>query len=151
MLLNTVLMHGLRENQTSRSYWIVQPPKPKASYHEFYETSPIMDQVSEIVRSQIKCCAHDDNCDSYIYEVKCFHLHTMSIEFNKSSLSSFDTQGIKKYFKLGLGLEIARNLIYNYGLILRNPLKLFEVFIWRLNWNLVFFLAGYVGIYRVGF
>lgn len=61
----------------------------------------------------------------------------------------FYLQGIKKYFKLGLGLEIARNLIYNYGLILKNPLKIFHVFVSRLNWNLVLFLVGYVGIYRV--
>lgn len=69
MLMNTMLMHGLRENQTNRSYWIVQPQKPKSDYHEFYEASPIMDQMSNIVRSQIKCCAHDNNCDSFIWEV----------------------------------------------------------------------------------
>lgn len=69
MILNAILMHGLRENQTSRFYWITQPLKPKIDFHEFYEASPIMDQISEIVRSQIKCCAHADNCDSFIYEV----------------------------------------------------------------------------------
>lgn len=58
-------------------------------------------------------------------------------------------QGIKKYFKYGIGLEIARSLIYNYNLMLRNPFNLFEVFVMRLNWNLVLFLVGYVGIYRV--
>lgn len=69
MLLNTILMHGLRENRTNRSYWIAQPQKPKSEYHEFYEASPIMDRVSNIVRSQIKCCAHENNCDSFIWEV----------------------------------------------------------------------------------
>lgn len=72
MLLNTMLMHGLRENRTNRSYWIVQPQKSKSDYHEFYEVSPIMDQMSNIVRSQIKCCAHDNNCDSFIWEVHFF-------------------------------------------------------------------------------
>lgn len=69
MILNAILMHGLRENRTSRFYWITQPLKPKTDYHEFYETSPTMDQMSEIVRSQIKCCAHENNCDSFIMEV----------------------------------------------------------------------------------
>lgn len=61
----------------------------------------------------------------------------------------FFVQGIKKYFKFGIGLEIARSIIYNYGVILRNPLKIFQVLLMRLNWNLVLFLSGYVGIYRV--
>ncbi|XP_055324797.1 uncharacterized protein LOC129579144 [Sitodiplosis mosellana] len=124
MLLNATLMHGLRENRSGRFYWLTQPLKPKTDYHEFYEESQYMDKLSPIVRSQIKCCAHEMNCDSYIYE------------------------GIKKFFKFGLGLEIARNIIYNYSLILKNPLKFFEVFFKRLNWNLVLFLVGYVGIYR---
>lgn len=58
-------------------------------------------------------------------------------------------QGVKNYFKFGVGLEIARSLIYNYSLIIQNPLKIFQVLLIRLNWNLVFFLSGYVGIYRV--
>lgn len=69
MLLNAVLMHGLRENRTNRSYWITQPQKPKSDYHEFYEVSPVMDQLSNIVRSQIKCCTHENNCDSFIWKV----------------------------------------------------------------------------------
>lgn len=67
--MNTILMHGLRDNRTNRSYWITQPQKPKSDYHEFYEASPVMDQLSNIVRSQIKCCAHEKNCDSFIWEV----------------------------------------------------------------------------------
>lgn len=69
MILNAILMHGLRENQISEFYWITQPLKSNNNYHEFYETSPIMDKVSKIVRSQIKCCAHKDNCDSFILGV----------------------------------------------------------------------------------
>lgn len=60
-----------------------------------------------------------------------------------------DWQGVKKYFKYGLSLEVARSVIYNYPKILRNPLNIFHVFLKRLNWNLVMFLPGYVGIYRV--
>lgn len=69
MILNTILMHGLRENKTGRFYWITQPLKRKVNYHEFYEISPIMDHVSPVVRSQIKCCEHEHNCDSYIIDV----------------------------------------------------------------------------------
>lgn len=61
----------------------------------------------------------------------------------------FYFQGVKKFFKFGLSLEVARSIIYNYPKILRNPLNIFNVFFKRLNWNLVTFLAGYVGIYRV--
>lgn len=69
MILNAILMHGLRENRTGNFYWITQPSKPKEEYHEFYETSPVMDKLSPIVRSQIKCCAHKDDCDSFIMQV----------------------------------------------------------------------------------
>lgn len=69
MILNAILMHGLRENRNGSSYWITQPLKQKEQYHEFYESSPIMDKLSPIVRSQIKCCAHKNSCDSFIIEV----------------------------------------------------------------------------------
>ncbi|XP_031619734.1 uncharacterized protein LOC116338535 [Contarinia nasturtii] len=124
MALNATLMHGLRENHTGRFYWLTQPLKSKTEYHEFYEESAVMDKISPIVRSQIKCCAHEDSCDTFIFN------------------------GIKKFFKFGVGLEIARHLIYNYSRILRNPLIIFNVFFKQLNWNLVLFLVGYVGVYR---
>lgn len=57
----------------------------------------------------------------------------------------FCPKGICKFLKFGLGLETARNIIYNYNLIFRSPLQ----FIKRLNFNLILFLVGYVGIYRV--
>lgn len=62
-------MHGLREYRCGRFYWITQPEKLKTDYHEFYEVSPIMDPLTNVVRSQIKCCAHKDSCDSYILQV----------------------------------------------------------------------------------
>lgn len=125
IFMNAALMHGLRENQTGRFYWLTQPLKSKTEYHAFYEESPVMDKISPIVRSQIKCCAHEDSCDTFILT------------------------GIKKFFKFGLGLEIARNIIYNYSRILRNPLNIFPIFFKQLNWNLILFLVGYVGVYRV--
>lgn len=78
MLLNATLMHGLRENRNGRFYWLTQPSKPKTDYHEFYEESPYMDKLSPIVHSQIKCCAHEMNCDAHIYEASssCFSLET---------------------------------------------------------------------------
>lgn len=69
MLLNATLMHGLRENRNGRFFWLTQPLKQKTDYHAFYEESPLMDKVSPVVHSQIKCCAHEMDCDSYIYEV----------------------------------------------------------------------------------
>lgn len=58
-------------------------------------------------------------------------------------------QGIKNFAKFGLGLEIARNLIYNYKILLDNPAKGLSVLFQRLNWSLVGFLAAYKGIYLV--
>lgn len=58
-------------------------------------------------------------------------------------------QGLRKYLQFGLGLEIARNLIYNYNLILKRPTSILSIFFTRLNWNLIAFLPSYVAIYRV--
>lgn len=58
-------------------------------------------------------------------------------------------QGVKQFFNFSFGLEIARGIIYNYRDILRNPLNIFGVLFKRLNWSLVLFLVGYVGMYRV--
>lgn len=58
-------------------------------------------------------------------------------------------QGIKNFAKFGLGLEIARNLIYNYTILLKNPVSGLSVLFQRLNWNLIGFLAAYKGIYLV--
>lgn len=146
-------MHGLRENRTGNFYWITQPSKPKEEYHEFYETSPVMDKLSPIVRSQIKCCAHKDDCDSFIMQVSNVECN-VCVFFKKNHLkivklnnvhNFHNFQGIRKYLKLGMGLEMARFIIYNYNSIFRNPLTVVN----RLNWNLVLFLVGYVGIYRV--
>lgn len=69
MCLNILLLHGLRANKNGGFYWLIQPVKRKADYHEFYETSPIMDRLMPIVPSQIKCCEHKNSCDSHIIEV----------------------------------------------------------------------------------
>lgn len=58
-------------------------------------------------------------------------------------------QGARKYLQFGLGLEMARNLIANYSLILRRPSNILQIFFKRLNWNLIAFLPSYVAIYRV--
>lgn len=69
MLLNILLMQGLRENDFGRFYWLTEPLKRKADFHEFYEPSPLMDQLTPVVRSQIKCCEHAKSCDEYIWNV----------------------------------------------------------------------------------
>lgn len=51
--------------------------------------------------------------------------------------------------KFGIGLEIARNIIYNYKVLLASPFKGLQAMLKQLNWSLVGFLMAYVGIYRV--
>lgn len=147
MILNTILMHGLRENKTGRFYWLTQPLKRKVDYHEFYEISPIMDHLAPVVRSQIKCCEHENNCDSYILGVnKKLQILKLSIPLMVCFLFP---KGVRRYFKFGMGLEIARTIIYDWSAILGRPLTIFNIFAKRLNWNLILLLVGYVGIYRV--
>lgn len=90
MLFNTILMHGLRENRGGRFYWLTQPAKQKTDYHGFYEESPVMDNLSPIVRSQIKCCAHDGSCDSFIYQVN----------KKKQKFHELKQKQLKKIFKM---------------------------------------------------
>lgn len=69
MVLNAILMHGLRKTETGHFFWITQPLKPKSNYTELYEASPTMDYIAPVVRSQLKGCDHEHNCDTYIMEV----------------------------------------------------------------------------------
>lgn len=70
----------------------------------------------------------------------------MKFFFNIILNGLFILKGIGRFLKYGFCLEIVRNLISNYDLILRNPMK---ILLKRFNWNLIVFLVGYVGIYRV--
>lgn len=51
--------------------------------------------------------------------------------------------------KFGVGLEVARGLIYNYNRLWKTPMAGMKSLLSGLNWNLVGFLTAYVGIYRV--
>lgn len=95
-------MHGLRENKTGRFYWLTQPLKRKVDYHEIYEVSPIMDHLAPVVRSQIKCCEHENNCDSYILGVnKKLPILKLSIPLMVRFLFS---EGRSKVFQIRYGI-----------------------------------------------
>lgn len=81
MLLNMVLLHGLRENKSGGFYWLIQPLKRKNEYHDIYEVSPIMDRLTPAVRSQLKLCEHNKSCDSYILEVTVIPYTIIHIQF----------------------------------------------------------------------
>lgn len=147
-----MLMHGLRRTQNGHFYWITHPLKCKLNYNEFYESSPAMDRIAPVTRSQIKGCDHEHNCDTYIMEVNVFYSWREDEADRLIKNASIQIQkGLRKYFTFGLGLEIARSIIFNGSLVMKRPLAIFSLFTTRLNWNLISFLVGYVGIYRVSF
>lgn len=61
----------------------------------------------------------------------------------------FPFQGIKEYLKLGIGVEIARNILFNFDSMVKKPISIPVMFAKKTKWNLIAFLAGYVAIYRV--
>lgn len=121
MILNATLMHGLRENRTSRFYWLTQPLKTKTDYHAFYEESPVMDKLSPVVRSQIKCCAHEQSCDTFIFEVNFNFIFILKlfVEFGFCHQNNLDIQGHLN----------SMNIIISNFLILGN-LEIFQVWSW---------------------
>lgn len=122
-----MLMHGLRENQGGRFYWLTQPAKPKTDYHTFYEESPVMDYLSPIVRSQIKCCAHEKSCDSFIFEVNRivgFYEFLNGITFNHNNHLFFRV--LKSFLSLVLVWrlhEASSIIIISFCVILSKCLK----------------------------
>lgn len=89
------LMHGLRENDFGRFYWLTEPLKRKAEFHEFYEPSPLMDQLTPVVRSQIKCCEHARSCDEYIWNV-CYSTENSDAKILNDFLLLFRFRSLKK-------------------------------------------------------
>lgn len=82
-------------------------------------------QPTKRMQFEDKACVHDNECKSYILE------------------------GMKSFAKFGVGLEIARGLIYNYSRLWKTPLLGMRTLVGGLNWNLIGFLVAYIGIYRV--
>lgn len=57
-----------------------------------------------------------------------------------------EKKGVCRFLKFGFCVEMIRNIISNYNVILRDPLKIIRE---KFNWDLILFLVGYVGTYRV--
>lgn len=65
MVVNTLLMHGLRENSDGGFYWLIQPSKRKFE-----------DQCHGSI------CAHDSDCTSYVLEVIEINTYNMRIQYS---------------------------------------------------------------------
>lgn len=144
MILNTLLLHGLRKNKDCGFYWLIQPQSLTVQKEGLNDKSSFFDFLFPRSQKKSKICRHKNSCDSYLIEVQVFSFLFYDLLFTNNPF-----QGIKSYLKFGCGLEIARNIIAQSNVLLKEPFTAFANIANRLNWNLIGFLVFYVGIYRV--
>lgn len=58
-------------------------------------------------------------------------------------------QGVTKFLKYGIIVEILRTMIRDFSVILTNPFEFLATIGSRVKFNILCFLVGYVGINRV--
>lgn len=65
------------------------------------------------------------------------------------SLTFYILQGVAKYLKYGIALEVIRTILKNINQITANPVSSVITILSKVKLNIVSFLVGYVGIYKV--
>lgn len=58
-------------------------------------------------------------------------------------------QGVTQYLKYGIVVEILRTVIRNFPVIVKDPVEFLVTIGSRVKLNMLCFLVGYVGLYRV--
>lgn len=69
MVVNGLLLHGLRENNDNGFYWLIAPNKRRRDEQDIAEDSPIIECLIPHTKSQPKSCPHANSCDYHIIEV----------------------------------------------------------------------------------
>ncbi|XP_062539372.1 transmembrane protein 135-like [Armigeres subalbatus] len=121
MVFNTRIMEILQHGAVNQ-FWMMHPAKIRDTDLSSVDDSCVM---KCIYPCGYKACSHERSCDAYILD------------------------GVLKYSFVGFTIEFARAVIAKFPLLYKQPNRFLPGLRRILSFKLMFFLAAYIGIYRV--
>ena len=135
------------------------PPAKRTSDSSFRLISKTLQAYQHII-NRIKghtrhtSCPHPSSCAYYILEVWnqsrfCYGVFFLFSKLKIIKKKYFQLQGSSKLFGVGIGAQLALQLIFQIKRIVQRPQLLKSIMFRGNNLNLGIFLGGFTGLYRV--